>query len=106
MGTAKPKGKPGDEKPSIDRQSGDETSSDSGGRIRPDEAANPLHQRISKSLQQLITDVRSQSRQPAPWRPFPDSEPILRTCDPVAQKLAAVRRSVSQIILDDRGDRV
>jgi hypothetical protein len=64
-----------------------------------------LHQRIPESVQQLITDVRSQRRQPGQWQPFPDSEPILRTCDAVAKKLSDARRSVTQIILDDRGDR-
>jgi hypothetical protein len=59
-----------------------------------------------KSLQQLIADVRSQPRPPAQWRPFPDPEPFLRECDAIASKLADVRRSVTRIVLDDRGDRV
>ena len=41
-----------------------------------------------KSLQQLIADVRSQPRPPAVWQPFPDLEPLLRECDPIARKLA------------------
>jgi hypothetical protein len=98
MGTAKPKGKPGDKLP-TDTTPGDEIpSTHSGARISPDEPVNPLHQ--------LITDVRSQSRQPARWQPFPDPEPTLRACDPVAQKLSDARRSVTQIILEDRGDRI
>ena len=59
-----------------------------------------------KALQQLIADVRSQPRPPAHWQPFPDPEPMLRECDPIARKLADARRSVAQIVLDDRGDRV
>jgi hypothetical protein len=59
-----------------------------------------------KSLQQLIADVRSQPRPPAHWQPFPDLEPFLRECDLVARKLADARRSVTRIVLDDRGDRV
>jgi hypothetical protein len=59
-----------------------------------------------KSLQQLIADVRSQPRPPVDWQPLPDLEPFLRQCDPVARKLADARRSVTRIVLDDRGDRV
>ena len=59
-----------------------------------------------KSLQQLIADVRSQPRPPAQWQPFPDLEPFLRECDTVARKLADARRSVTRIVLDDRGDRI
>ena len=59
-----------------------------------------------KSLQQLIADVRSQPRPPARWQPFPDLESFLIECDPVARKLADARRSVTRIVLDDRGDRV
>jgi hypothetical protein len=59
-----------------------------------------------KSLQQLIADVRSQPRPPAHWQAFPDLEPFLRECDPVARKLAASHRSLTRIVLDDRGDRV
>ena len=59
-----------------------------------------------KSLQQLIADVRSQPRPAAQWQPFPDLEPFLSECDPVARKLADASRSVTRIVLDDRGDRV
>ena len=59
-----------------------------------------------KSLQQLIADVRSQPRPPAQWQPFPDLEPFLRECKPVARKLADAGRSATRIVLDDRGDRV
>ena len=57
------------------------------------------------TLQQMITDVRSQPRPAAEWQPFPDLEPFLQECDPVARKLAAARRSVTRIVLVDRGDR-
>jgi hypothetical protein len=59
-----------------------------------------------ESLQQLIADVRSQPRSPVQWQPFPNLEPFLRQCDPVAQMLADARRSVTRIDLDDRGDRI
>ena len=59
-----------------------------------------------KSLQQLIADVRSQPRPPAQWQPFPDLERFLRECDTVARKLADAHRSVTRIVLDDRGDRI
>jgi hypothetical protein len=59
-----------------------------------------------RSLQQLIVDVRSQARPPAQWQPFPDPEPFLRECDPIARKLTDARRSLTRIVLDDRGDRL
>jgi hypothetical protein len=59
-----------------------------------------------KALLQLMADVRSQPRPPAEWQPFPDSEHFLRECDPVARKLVDARRSVTRIVLDDRGDRL